>query len=192
MHGHRRPYSAAVTAGLLVELLGGYGSPDSPAAARSAPSAAASFGARAPAAKAEPPVTGVLDDHRHVARRTATGQRPRMVQRCTDRTRRVRHSSSNGTGRRRSTRSSYPTEHDKDRRKVPHGTEPYTRVVSAERWCVELDDVGGVSHPGRRLVHGRLRHVRQGPGLGRGHSDVLHTRQGRLPTTARGVRAGHG
>lgn len=67
-----------------------------------------------------------------------------MVRRCADRTRRMRYSSSSGTGGRRSTRSRYTTEHSEDCREAPYGTEPYTRTVSAERWCVEPDDVGGV------------------------------------------------
>jgi hypothetical protein len=143
VHRLRRPYSAAVAAALLAALLGACGSPDSGAVAGTGPSAAASAGSRTPVAKADPPVTGLLDDHRHVARRTAPGRRPHMVQRCTDRTRRVRHTSSKGSGKRKSTRTWYTTEHYKDCRKVQQGTESYTRVVSAERWCVELDDVGG-------------------------------------------------
>lgn len=143
MHRQRRPYPAAVATALLALLLGACGSPDSGAVAGSGPSAAASAGTRAPVAKADPAVTGLLDDHRHMARRTAPGRRPHMVQRCTDRTRRVRHTSSSGSGKRRSTRTWYTTEHYKDCRKVQQGTEAYTRVVSAERWCVELDDVGG-------------------------------------------------
>ncbi|WP_431961331.1 hypothetical protein [Actinacidiphila sp. bgisy160] len=143
MHRHRRPFTAAVAvaAACLAALLGACAGPDSGAVAGSGPSAAATAGA--PAAKADPRVIGLLDDHRHVARRTATGRRPHMVQRCTDRTRRVKHSSSSGSGKRRSTRTWYTTEHYKDCRKVRQGTESYTRVVSAERWCVELDDVGG-------------------------------------------------
>ncbi|MEU1622663.1 hypothetical protein ABZ479_35875 [Streptomyces sp. NPDC005722] len=143
MHRQRRPYSAAVAAALLAALLGACGSPDSAAVAGSRPSAAASAGTPTAVAKADPPVTGRLDDHRHVARRTTTGRRPHMVQRCTDRTRQVRHTSSSGSGKRKSTRTWYTTEHYKDCRKVQQGTESYSRVVSAERWCVELDDVGG-------------------------------------------------
>ncbi|MDX2707091.1 hypothetical protein PV350_30205 [Streptomyces sp. PA03-6a] len=143
MHRHRRPYSAAVAAVLLAALLGACGSPDSGAVAGSGPSATASAGTGTPVVKAVPPVTGALDDHRHVARRTAPARRPHMVQRCTDRTRRVKHTSSKGSGKRKSTRTWYTTEHYQDCRKVQQGTESYTRVVSAERWCVELDDVGG-------------------------------------------------
>lgn len=143
MRRRRRPHTAAVTVTLLAALLSACGSPDSGAAAGAGPSTAASAGNRAPVATADAPVSGVLDDHRHVARRTATELRPRMVQRCTDRTRRVRHSSSSGSGKRRSTRTWYTTEHDKECRKAQQGTESSTRVVSAERWCVELDDVGG-------------------------------------------------
>lgn len=138
---HRRPSPAVLAVALLAALLGACASPDTGSSAGSGPSAVATSGAPAP--QADPPVTGMLDDHRHVARKTAAARRPHMVRRCTDRTRRVKHSSSSGSGKRKSTRTWYTTEHYKDCRKVQQGTEPYTRVLAAERWCVELDDVGG-------------------------------------------------
>ncbi|MGW3246260.1 hypothetical protein [Streptomyces sp. NPDC001070] len=140
MHRHRRPSLAVMAAALLAALLAACTSPGTGVAAGSGPSAVAGSG---PAPEADPPVTGLPDDHRHVAPRTAAARRPHMVQRCTEHTRRVRHSSSSGSRKRRSTRTWYSTEHYRDCRKVQQGTEPYTRVLSAERWCVELDDVGG-------------------------------------------------
>lgn len=142
MHRHRRPYSAAVAAVLLAALLGACGS-GLRRRGRIRTVGHRFRRHRHPGGEGGPPVTGALDDHRHVARRTAPARRPHMVQRCTDRTRRVKHTSSKGSGKRKSTRTWYTTEHYQDCRKVQQGTESYTRVVSAERWCVELDDVGG-------------------------------------------------
>ncbi|MFJ4844816.1 hypothetical protein [Streptomyces sp. NPDC088733] len=86
-------------------------------------------------------VTGVLDTYRHDPRKTVPATRTRMVDACTDRTRPVRHTSSSGSGKRRTTRTWYTTEHERDCHKVPRGTEAYRRVVHTERWCVRLDDV---------------------------------------------------
>ncbi|MFE2538302.1 hypothetical protein [Streptomyces sp. NPDC059371] len=66
-----------------------------------------------------------------------------MTKKCTTTTRRVRHTTSTGSGTKRRTRTWYSTEHPKTCKKVRSGTETYTRVVRPERWCVSLDDVGG-------------------------------------------------
>lgn len=85
-------------------------------------------------------VVGVLDTYRHDPRKTVPATRARMADVCTDRTRRVRPTSSRGSGKHRTTRSWYTTEHYRDCHKVRRGTETYQRVVRAERWCVRLDD----------------------------------------------------
>ncbi|MFD3455073.1 hypothetical protein ACFWVC_23210 [Streptomyces sp. NPDC058691] len=86
-------------------------------------------------------VAGVLDTYRHDPRKTVPATRARMVDACTDRTRRVRHTSSSHSGKRTTTRSWYTTEHYRDCHKVRRGTETYHRVIRTERWCVRLDDV---------------------------------------------------
>ncbi|MEU6476652.1 hypothetical protein ABZ858_07125 [Streptomyces sp. NPDC047017] len=89
------------------------------------------------------PVSGLKDTARHVSRQTAQAVRPRLVRKCTTRTRQVRHTSSSGSGKERKTRTWYTTEDYQDCRKVRSGTEMYQEEVQPERWCVRLDDVDG-------------------------------------------------
>ncbi|MFJ9081884.1 hypothetical protein ACIRL3_05675 [Streptomyces sp. NPDC102384] len=84
-------------------------------------------------------VTGVRDGVRHVTRRTTRSTRPHLVKKCRTDTRRVRHTK-RSHGR---TKTSYTTKKVRDCHKVRRGTEKYTRVLRAERWCVRLDDVNG-------------------------------------------------
>lgn len=86
-------------------------------------------------------VTGIRDSVRHVTPQTVRDTRPRMVRNCVSDSREVKHSKrSNGK-----TKTWYTTEKYQNCTKVRRGTESYTRVVRRERWCVELDDVGGRS-----------------------------------------------
>ncbi|WP_425827417.1 hypothetical protein [Streptomyces fractus] len=84
-------------------------------------------------------VTGVRDGVRHVVRRTTRATRPHLVRKCDTDTRRVRHTK-RSSGR---TKTYYTTKKVRDCHKVRKGTERYTRVLRAERWCVRLDDVNG-------------------------------------------------
>nr|WTB32937.1 hypothetical protein OG781_28795 [Streptomyces sp. NBC_00830] len=132
-----RPVLAAV---LLAALLTACGSSDGP----SSPAGSGVVDGTVPS----PPdrtVSGLRDDTRHITRETTTGTRPRMVKRCTPRVRRVKHTSTSGTGRRKRTRTWYTDDSYKDCKKVQQGTMRYTRVVRRARWCVELDNVGGNS-----------------------------------------------
>lgn len=88
-------------------------------------------------------VHGLKDSVRHVPVQTAKATRPHMVSKCSTTTRRVRHTSSSGTGSRRTTRTWYTTERHRSCSKVRSGTETYRRTVRTEKWCVELDDVNG-------------------------------------------------
>ncbi|MFF1713557.1 hypothetical protein [Streptomyces sp. NPDC058268] len=88
-------------------------------------------------------VTGLRDDIRSVAQKTTTATRPRMVEKCTPSTKRVKHSSTTGTGRNKRTRTWYTNEKYNDCKKVQQGTEKYTKVLRRARWCVELDDLNG-------------------------------------------------
>ncbi|WP_089099669.1 hypothetical protein [Streptomyces hyaluromycini] len=88
-------------------------------------------------------VHGLKDSVRHVTARTVRATRPRLVRKCSTATRRVRHTSSSGTGSRRTTRTWYTTERYRSCTKVRSGTETYRKTVRAEKWCVELDDVNG-------------------------------------------------
>ncbi|MEV8544617.1 hypothetical protein [Streptomyces sp. NPDC051572] len=88
-------------------------------------------------------VTGLRDSLRHLARQTAKGTRPHTVTKCTPATKKVQHKSSSGSGAKKKTRTWYTTEQYRKCQKVRSGTETYTRIVRAERWCVSLDDVGG-------------------------------------------------
>ncbi|MER5361371.1 hypothetical protein [Streptomyces sp. NPDC002785] len=130
----------ALTAGLLAALLSACGSPAAPS------------GSAAPVVGGSPAdsglrdgttVSGLRDDIRHITRKTATGTRPRMVERCTTRVRKVKHTSSTGKGGTRKTRTWYTDDSYKDCKKIQQGTRSYTRVVRRARWCVELDNVGG-------------------------------------------------
>lgn len=94
-------------------------------------------------ATADATVFGLRDDIRHRAARTTRATRPRMTKKCTTVTRRVRHSTSSGSGKKRHTRTWYSTEHSRTCKRVRSGTETYTRVVRREQWCVSLDDVDG-------------------------------------------------
>ncbi|MFJ9814179.1 hypothetical protein ACIRU3_02715 [Streptomyces sp. NPDC101151] len=89
-------------------------------------------------------VSGLRDTVRHLSAKTARATRPHLVRKCTTGTRRVRHTSSSGTGTKRKTRTWYSTEHYRDCKKVRSGTETYRRLVRPEKWCVRLDDVDGV------------------------------------------------
>ncbi|MFG3025894.1 hypothetical protein ACGFZQ_46680 [Streptomyces sp. NPDC048254] len=88
-------------------------------------------------------VHGLKDSVRHVPVKTAEATPPHMVGKCSTTTRRVRHTSSSGTGSRRTTRTWYTTERHRSCTKVRSGTETYRRTVRTEKWCVELDDVNG-------------------------------------------------
>ncbi|MFG3291368.1 hypothetical protein ACGF3G_21480 [Streptomyces sp. NPDC048179] len=88
-------------------------------------------------------VHGLKDDVRHIAAKTTRATRPHLVRKCTTATRRVRHTSSSGSGSKRKTRTWYTTERYRSCTKVRSGTETYRRTVRAEQWCVELDDVNG-------------------------------------------------
>jgi hypothetical protein len=88
-------------------------------------------------------VFGLRDSVRHLSAKTVRATRPRLVKKCSSATRRVRHSARTGTGKRKTTRTWYTTERYQDCKRVRSGTETYTRVVRAERWCVRLDDVNG-------------------------------------------------
>ncbi|MFD5639504.1 hypothetical protein ACFWJM_35935 [Streptomyces sp. NPDC127077] len=95
------------------------------------------------ATTADTSVFGLRDQVRHRAARTTRATRPHMAKKCATTTRRVRHTTSTGSGTKRRTRTWYSTEHAKTCKKVRSGTETYTRVVRPEQWCVSLDDVGG-------------------------------------------------
>lgn len=84
-------------------------------------------------------VSGLRDDLRIVPKKTVRDTRPRMVEQCTNGTKRVKHTSTS-KGR---TRTWYTTEPTRSCRKVQQGTESYDRVTRQPRWCVELDDVDG-------------------------------------------------
>ncbi|WP_405867115.1 hypothetical protein OG407_46485 [Streptomyces sp. NBC_01515] len=88
-------------------------------------------------------VTGLRDSVRHLAKQTAKGTRPHTVTKCASASKKVRHTSSSGSGSKKKTRTWYTTEQHRECSKVRSGTETYTRIVRAERWCVSLDDVGG-------------------------------------------------
>ncbi|MFD3490162.1 hypothetical protein ACFWWB_06260 [Streptomyces sp. NPDC058690] len=142
-----RPVLAAV---LLAALLTACGSSPDEAGSpggHAVPTGPVGSGAVDGAAPSPPDrtVSGLRDDTRHVTRKTTTGTRPRMVKRCTTRVRRVKHTSTSGTGRRKRTRTWYTDDSYKDCKKVQQGTTSYTRVVRRARWCVELDNVGGNS-----------------------------------------------
>ncbi|MGW2932121.1 hypothetical protein ACWDA7_09675 [Streptomyces sp. NPDC001156] len=88
-------------------------------------------------------VFGLRHSVRHLSAKTVRATRPRLVKKCSSATRRIRHSARTGTGKRKTTRTWYTTERYQDCKRVGSGTETYTRVVRAERWCVSLDDVNG-------------------------------------------------
>ncbi|MFE7787892.1 hypothetical protein [Streptomyces sp. NPDC057460] len=141
-----RPALAAV---LLAALLTACGSSDGPGSpdGHAVPTGPAGTGVVDGTVPSPPDrtVSGLRDDTRHITRKTTTGTRPRMVKRCTPRVRRVKHTSTSGTGRRKRTRTWYTNDSYKDCKKVQQGTMRYTRVVRRARWCVELDNVGGKS-----------------------------------------------
>ncbi|WP_405976047.1 hypothetical protein OG496_52140 [Streptomyces sp. NBC_00988] len=132
---------AALLIGALSACGGGSGSDDS---TRSA--SGVGQGSSSAPQKARPTpdtVTGLRDSLRHFARQTAKGTRPHTVTKCTPATKKVQHKSSSGSGAKKKTRTWYTTEQYRKCKKVRSGTETYTRIVRAERWCVSLDDVGG-------------------------------------------------
>ncbi|MER5472794.1 hypothetical protein [Streptomyces sp. NPDC002685] len=88
-------------------------------------------------------VYGLRDEVRHLAARTTRATRPHMTRKCTTTTRRVKHTTSTGSGTKRRTRTWYSTEQAKSCKQVRSGTETYTRVVRPERWCVSLDNLHG-------------------------------------------------
>jgi hypothetical protein len=88
-------------------------------------------------------VFGLRDQVRHQSAKTTRATRPHMVKKCTTSTRRVKHTKSTGSGRKRKTRTWYSTERFKSCTRVHKGTETYKRVVRPEQWCVSLDNVGG-------------------------------------------------
>ncbi|MER5596622.1 hypothetical protein [Streptomyces sp. NPDC002265] len=95
------------------------------------------------ATTADAGVFGLRDEIRHRAARTTRATRPHMTKKCTTTTRRVKHTTSTGSGTKRHTRTWYSTEQAKTCKQVRSGTETYTRIVRPEQWCVSLDDVGG-------------------------------------------------
>ncbi|MEV8335075.1 hypothetical protein [Streptomyces niveus] len=93
----------------------------------------------------DPAVSGLRDDLRHTPQKTVIDTRPRIVEKCTTGTKRVRHTSTTGAGSKRTTRTWYTEEPTRTCKKVRRGTESFTRVVRQERWCVELDNVDGTA-----------------------------------------------
>jgi hypothetical protein len=91
-------------------------------------------------------VSGALDAGRHVPVRTVSASRPHLVQECRPTTRQVRRTT--GVGKRRTT--TYTTVRTTECESVQQGTETYRKVVSDERWCVELDNVNGHADQDRR------------------------------------------
>jgi hypothetical protein len=96
-----------------------------------------------PATTTDATVFGLRDEIRHLAAKTTRATRPHMTRKCTSTTRRVRHTTSTGSGTKRRTRTWYSTEQSRSCKQVRSGTETYTRVVRPQRWCVSLDDLGG-------------------------------------------------
>lgn len=88
-------------------------------------------------------VFGLRDEVRHRAARTIRATRPHMTRKCTSATRRVRHTTSTGSGTKRRTRTWYSTEQSRSCKQVRSGTETYTRVVRPAQWCVSLDNLDG-------------------------------------------------
>ncbi|MFJ6836365.1 hypothetical protein [Streptomyces sp. NPDC091209] len=96
-----------------------------------------------PATTTDASVFGLRDEVRHLAARTTRATRPRTTRKCTSTTRRVKHTTSTGSGTKRHTRTWYSTEQSRNCKQVRSGTETYTRVVRPEHWCVSLDDLDG-------------------------------------------------
>ncbi|WP_019061521.1 hypothetical protein [Streptomyces prunicolor] len=88
-------------------------------------------------------VSGLRDDVRHITRKATPAVRPRMVNRCTTTTKKIKHTSRTRTGKRTLTSTWYENRPITTCRKVRNGTESHTRVARRERWCVELDAVNG-------------------------------------------------
>ncbi|MFF1562523.1 hypothetical protein ACFVY1_03165 [Streptomyces sp. NPDC058293] len=115
-------------------------------------------------------VRGLYDAVRHLPRKTVKATRAHMVKECDPATRKVKHTSRSGSGKRKRTRTWYTTERYNQCHKVRKGSERYTRVVRPERWCVRLDDVNGKSRKDDRWfrvspatyseVHGKAEHAR--------------------------------
>jgi hypothetical protein len=136
-----------IVAGVTAVLIGGLGAcgggGDDSKGSASDVSSRSSEGATQEASSGSDTVSGLRDSVRHLSKKTARATRPHMVRKCTSETKRVKHSSSTGTGTKRKTRTWYTTEEYRDCTKVRSGTETYTRLVRPERWCVSLDDVAG-------------------------------------------------
>ncbi|MET9901687.1 hypothetical protein [Streptomyces sp. NPDC006446] len=88
-------------------------------------------------------VFGLRDEVRHLAAKTTRATRPHMTKKCSTTTRRVKHTTSTGSGTKRRTRTWYSTEQSKTCKQVRSGTETYRRVVRPEKWCVSVDNLGG-------------------------------------------------
>ncbi|MFI5748969.1 hypothetical protein ACIBBE_24245 [Streptomyces sp. NPDC051644] len=88
-------------------------------------------------------VSGLRDDLRYVSKKTVPDTRPRMVSQCTTGTKRVKHTSTSGTGKFKKTSVWYSNEPTRSCKKIQRGIESYDRVVRQAQWCVELDDVNG-------------------------------------------------
>ncbi|OIK26055.1 hypothetical protein [Streptomyces malaysiense] len=84
-------------------------------------------------------VSGLLDTTRRVPAASRLATRPHMVRQCHSGSKRVRHTSGHGSGK----RTWYTTRSTTVCTKVRRGTETYRRVIRQERWCVMLDDVDG-------------------------------------------------
>jgi len=127
---------------LLIGALSACGTSDSAGSTSSLGQSSAST--TAPKTRSTPDtVTGLRDSVRHLAKQTTKATRPHTVTKCSSATKEVQHKSSSGSGSKKKTRTWYTTEQYRKCSKVRSGTETYTRIVRAERWCVSLDDVGG-------------------------------------------------
>ncbi|MFD3422641.1 hypothetical protein [Streptomyces decoyicus] len=88
-------------------------------------------------------VSGLRDDVRHIHEKAQPATRPHMISVCTTRPKRTPHTATTRVGGVTKTRRWVTIETARDCRMKQRGTETYMRVVRTERWCVELDDVGG-------------------------------------------------
>lgn len=100
-------------------------------------------GALALTACGQDPVKGDRDDVRYdkAQYKVATRVVKEYGQKCTTKTKRVKHTS--GTGK--NTRTWYTTESYQDCKRVQTGShsENYKKKISDAKYCVELDNVGG-------------------------------------------------
>lgn len=84
-------------------------------------------------------VSGNRDDVKHVMAITRAATRPVYRNECQTKWRTV--SKTTGSGKTRSTSTSRQSY--QDCHQVQSGTENYTKTVTPEKWCVELDNVNG-------------------------------------------------